>query len=127
MVTQTRLNLSLISFICGFVLSLAVLILLDMVGVGPEAMAPIFTIGVAVLSYLFYTIGDIKNILVYSLIAIGLLFLLFPMFMYLSIPGSLPEYEISISTEQAIFIGLSTGISALVLALAILKSPLKSK
>lgn len=127
MVSQTKLNTALISFTCAFGIAVGVVVLLGLVGTRGEALAPIFAIGAVVLSYFFYRTGDIKLILAYSLVAMGFLLLLFPTFMYLGIPNSFPELEIRITGTQALFIGLSTGIAALVLAIAILKSPFRGK
>jgi hypothetical protein len=125
MVSQTKLNTALISFTCAFGIAVGVVVLLGLVGTRIESLAPIFAIGAVVLSYFFYGVGDIKLILAYSLVAMGFLLLLFPMFMYLGIPNSFPE--IRITGTQALLIGLSTGLAALVLAIAILKSPFKGK
>lgn len=127
MVDQTKLNTGLIAFVCAFGVSFGVLVLLGLAYAPMDVRAPIFTIGVLVLSYFFYHLKDIRLILVYSLGALGILFLLFPMFMYLGIPKAFPEYEIKISGEQAALIGISTGASALVLAIALLRSPLRYK
>ncbi len=127
MVKQTNLNLLLISLICGFGVSLGVLVLLYLAGVRNVIMAPVFVIGVAVLSYFFYRMKDIKLVLSYSLIATGALFVLFPAFMYLGIPQALPGKEIKISLEQFLMISIATGVSALVLAIALIKSPLRER
>jgi hypothetical protein len=126
MVKKTTLDLALISFACAFCVSLGVIVLLQLGGTKFEALAPIFVIGAVVLSYVFYRIGDIKLILVYSLGAVGILFVLFPTFMYLGIPRAVPE-QIEITLEQAVAISVATGVAALILAIALLKSPLKGK
>ena len=124
---QTKLNSALISFVCAFMVSFGITVLLSLVGTEPRTMAPIFVVGAVVLSYFFYRVHDIKLILVYSFLAIGLLFVLFPAFVYLGIPRSLPGYEIKITSEQAVLISIATGASALVLAIALKNSPLKSR
>ncbi len=126
-VNQTKLNLALVSFICAFGVSLGVVVLLALAGVVHDVLAPIFVIGTVVLSYFFFHDGDIRNILAYTLVALGLLLLLFPTFMYLGIPKSFPELDIRITDGQALMVGASTGLAALILAFAILKSPFKGK
>ncbi len=127
MVKQTNLNLLLISLVCAFGVSLGALVLLMLSGAPAWVRGPIFVIGVAILSYFFYHVKDIKLVLSYSLVALGLLFILFPTFMYLGIPKMLPEKGIMITMEQAALIMLATGFGALVLAIALIKSPLKGK
>ena len=127
MVKQTNVNLVLISLICAFGISVGTLVLLWLAGAPFPAREPVFAIGAFVLSYLFYRVGDIKLVLSYSLLALGIIFLLFPAFMYIGIPNALPGKEIMISGEQALMISFATGVGALVLAVAIIKSPLKSR
>ncbi|MFH1470737.1 MAG: hypothetical protein ABIF01_03240 [Candidatus Micrarchaeota archaeon] len=127
MVKQTSLNLVLISFICAFGVSLGALVLMLLAGAPTFARGPVFVIGTAVLSYFFFRTSDIKLVLSYSLVALGILFVLFPAFMYLGMPNALPDRNIIISPEQAFLIILATGFSSLVLAVALLRSPLKSK
>ncbi len=127
MVKKTTMDLALISFACAFCVSLGVIVLLQLGGGRFEVLAPVFTIGAVVLSYVFYRIGDVKLILVYSLGAVGILFVLFPTFMYLGIPRAVPGQMIEITLEQAVAISVATGVAALILAIALLKSPLKGK
>ncbi len=121
MAHQTKINSFLISFICAFGISFGAIILLHLVKTPAAALAPIFTIGIVVLSFFFYKINDPQVILGYSLLSVGLLFLLFPAFMYLGVPSSFPEYEIKVSLEQVILLGAVTAASSVVLAVAILK------
>jgi hypothetical protein len=125
MVKETKLNILLISFICAFGISFGALVLLGLAYMPFELRAPIFVIGALVLSYFFYRIGDISRIIIYSLIGIGIVFFLFPTFMYLGVPKAFPGKEIVISQDQAILISIATGGSALILAIALLKSPFK--
>lgn len=124
---QTNTNLLLVSFACAFGVSLGVLILLALAYVPFEVRGPVFAVGFFVLSYIFYHVKDIKLIMVYSLIAVGLLFLLFPTFMYLGIPAAFPEREIKISTESLLLITGTTGLASLVLGYALMKVQFKGK
>jgi len=127
MMKKTTIDLALISFACAFCVALGVIVLLQLGGTKFEALAPIFVVGAVALSYIFYRIGDVKLILVYSLGAVGILFVLFPTFMYLGIPRAVPGHTIEITLEQAVAISVATGVAALILAIALLKSPLKGK
>ncbi|PIY60766.1 hypothetical protein COY95_00090 [Candidatus Woesearchaeota archaeon CG_4_10_14_0_8_um_filter_47_5] len=127
MVKQTNLNLALISFGCAFGVSLGALVLLHLAMANPIGYAPLFVLGAVVLSFVFYRVADIKLVMVYSLMALGLLFLLFPMFMYLGIPRALPDRPIEITVQQAVLISAATGAAALVLAVALMKAQFKGR